>query len=62
MTTEVYAQLSDKHLYHVLFMLASPNMVTVLVTPAVLPGKGITHVVDNKMVGDAGFEPATSTV
>jgi hypothetical protein len=62
MTTEVYVHLSDKHLYHVLFMLPSPNMVTVLVTPAVLPGKGITQVVEKKVVGDAGFEPATSTV
>jgi len=61
-TTEIYAHLSDKLLYHVVSMLPSPNMVTVLVTPAVLPGKGITQVVDNKMVGDTGFEPVTSTV
>jgi hypothetical protein len=61
-TTEIYAHLSDKHLHHVVSMLPSPNMVTVLVTPAVLPGKGITQVVDNKMVGDTGFEPVTSTV
>ena len=32
-TTEVYAHLSDKHLYHVVSLLPSPNMVTVLVTP-----------------------------
>ena len=61
-TTEIYAHLSDKHLYHVVSMLPSPNMVTVLVTPVILQGKGITQVVDNKMVGDTGFEPVTSTV
>jgi len=33
MTTEIYAHLSDKHLYHVVSMLPSPNMATVLVTP-----------------------------
>jgi hypothetical protein len=61
-TTEIYAHLSDKHLHHVVSMLPSPNMVIVLVTPAVLPGKGIMQVVENNMVGDTGFEPVTSTV
>jgi len=61
-TTEIYAHLIDKHLYHVVSMLPSPNMVTVLVTPAVLPGKGITQVIEKKLVGDTGFEPVTSTV
>ena len=61
-TTEIYAHLSDKLLYHVLSMLPFPNMVTVLVTPSVLSGKGITQVVDNKVVGDTGFEPVTFTV
>jgi hypothetical protein len=28
----------------------------------ILLGKGITQVVDNKVVGDTGFEPVTSTV
>jgi hypothetical protein len=40
----------------------SPKPVTVLVTPVVLPGRGIVQVVDNKVVGDTGFEPVTSTV
>jgi hypothetical protein len=31
-------------------------------TPAILPDKGIMPVVDNKMVGDTGFEPLTFTV
>jgi hypothetical protein len=43
-------------------MLPSPDMVTVLGTPVVLPGKGIVQVVDNKGMGDTGFEPVTSTV
>jgi hypothetical protein len=29
MTKEIYAHLSDKHLYHVVSMLLSANMVTV---------------------------------
>jgi hypothetical protein len=31
-------------------------------TPVILPGKGITQVVEKKVVGDTGFEPVTSTV
>ena len=61
-TTEVYAHLSDKHLYHVVSLLPSPNMVTVLVTPSDFVAPEIPQVVDNKMVGDTGFEPVTSTV
>ena len=61
-TTEIYAHLSERHLHHVVSMLPSPKPVTVLVTPVVLPGKGIVQVVDNKVVGDTGFEPVTSTV
>jgi hypothetical protein len=37
-------------------------MATVLVTPAILPGKGIAQVVDKKMLGDTGFEPEISFV
>jgi len=61
-TTEIYAHLSDKHLHHVVGMLPSMDMVTVLVTPAVLPVRGIAQVIEKKMVGDTGFEPVTSTV
>ena len=61
-TTEIYAHLSDKHLYHVVSLLPSPNLGIVLGIPVILPGSGITQVVDNKMVGDTGFEPVTSTV
>lgn len=31
-TTEIYAHLSDKHLYHVVSRLPSPKMGTVMVT------------------------------
>lgn len=61
-TTEIYAHLSDKHLHHVVSLLPSPNLGIVLGRPAILPSKGISQVVDNKMVGDTGFEPVTSTV
>jgi hypothetical protein len=61
-TTEIYAHLSDRHLPHVVSMLPSPNLGTILDTTAILPSKGITQVVDNKVVGDTGFEPVTSTV
>ena len=62
MTTEIYAHLSDKHLYHVVSLPPSPNIVTVLGTPYILEGRKIAEVVGKSMVGDAGFEPATSTV
>ncbi len=62
MTTEIYAYLSDKHLYHVVSLQPSPNIVTVLVTPADLVASEIPQVVEKKVVGDTGFEPATSTV
>ncbi len=61
-TTEIYAHLSEKHLHSVVGQLRGPKMGTLLGTPVVLPAKGITQVVDNKVVGDTGFEPVTSTV
>jgi hypothetical protein len=60
--TEIYAYLSDKYLHQVVSMLPSPNLGTVMGIPAILQKKGIAQVVENKVVGDAGFEPATSTV
>jgi hypothetical protein len=42
--------------------LKTEKLGTILDTTAILPGKGITQVVDNKVVGDTGFEPVTSTV
>ncbi len=44
------------------FAVSLPNLDILLGTPAFLPDKGIMPVVDNKMVGDTGFEPLTSTV
>jgi hypothetical protein len=35
---------------------------TILDTTAILPGKGITQVVEKKVVGDTGFEPVTFTM
>ena len=61
-TTEVYAHLSERHLHHIVGQLPPQKMGTILGTIAVLPGKGIVQVVDNKVVGDTGFEPVTSTV
>jgi len=61
-TTEIYSHLSERHLQHVVQLLPGPNLGTVLGTPAILPGKGITQVVEKKVVGDTGFEPVTSTV
>lgn len=58
----MYAHLSDKHLYHVVSMLPSPKPVTVLVTVDNFGGRALAQVVENKGKGDAGFEPATSTV
>ncbi len=43
-------------------MLPGPNLGTVLGTPHVLEGDQIAQVIENKMVGDTGFEPVTSTV
>lgn len=40
-TIEIYAYLSDKHLYQVVSMLPSPNMVTVMVIPDDFDGRGI---------------------
>ncbi|MBE9573082.1 MAG: tyrosine-type recombinase/integrase [Proteobacteria bacterium] len=61
-TTEIYSHLSERHLQHVVHQLPGTNLGTVMGTPAILPGKGITQVVENKVVGDTGFEPVTSTV
>jgi integrase len=61
-TTEVYAHLSERHLHHIVGQLPPQKMGTILGTPVVLPGRGIVQVVDNKVVGDTGFEPVTSTV
>ena len=58
-TTEIYAHLSDKHLHHVVSMLPSPNMVTVLVT---LNTIGWWVGVEWMVVGDTGFELVASTV
>jgi hypothetical protein len=38
-----------------------PKMGTILGTPVIYPTKVFTQVVDNNVVGDTGFEPATST-
>ncbi len=61
-TTEIYSHLSDGHLHHVIQQLPGPNLGTVLGTPYILDGRKIAEVVENNMVGDAGFEPATSSV
>ncbi len=57
-TTEIYSHLSDGHLHHVMQQLPEPN----LGTPYILKGRKIAEVVENNMVGDAGFEPAASSV
>ncbi len=61
-TTEIYSHLSDRHLHTVVRMPPGPDLGPVLGIPEALPGKGIVQVVENKVVGDAGLEPATSTV
>ncbi len=61
-TTEIYSHLSDGHLHHVIQQLPGPNLGTVLGIPNILEGRKIAEVVENNMVGDAGFEPATSSV
>ena len=61
-TTEIYAHLADKYLQTVVNQLPSPNLGTNLGTTVILPGRGIVQVVENKMVGDRGIEPLTSTV
>ena len=61
-TTEIYAHLSDRHLHQVVSMLPSPQPVTILVTPLNFLRPAPAQVIENKRVGDAGFEPATSTV
>ena len=61
-TTEVNAHLSERHLHDVVGLLPGPKMGAFLGAPVVLPGRGISQVVDKKVVGDTGFEPVTSTV
>jgi len=61
-TTEIYSHLADRYLQMVVNKLPSPKLGTNLGTPIVLPGRGIAQVVDNKGMGDTGFEPVTSTV
>jgi hypothetical protein len=43
-------------------MLREAKMGAFLDAPMVLPGRGITQVVEKKVVGDRGFEPLASTV
>ncbi|MFQ6109679.1 MAG: tyrosine-type recombinase/integrase [Candidatus Aminicenantales bacterium] len=61
-TTEMYPHLSDRPLHHVVSMLRSPKPVTVLVTVGIFDDRWIPQVVENKRMGDTGFEPVTSTV
>jgi site-specific recombinase XerD len=61
-TTEIYSHLSDRHLHGVVGQLPGPEMGAFLGAPAVLPGRGIVQIPDNKVVGDTGFEPVTPTV
>jgi site-specific recombinase XerD len=61
-TTEIYSHLSEHHLHYVVRQLPGPNLGTILDTKAILPGRAMAQVVDNKVVGDTGFEPVTSTV
>ena len=61
-TTQIYAHLSDQHLSELVNQLPGPKMGTILGTPVVLPSRKIAEVVDNKVGGDRGFEPLTSSV
>ena len=56
-TTEIYSHLSEGHLHHVIQQLPDPNLGTFPGTPYVLEGRRIAEVIENNMVGDAGFEP-----
>jgi len=46
-TTEIYFHLSERHLHYVVGQLSGSKMGTLLGTPVVLPGRGITQVVEN---------------
>ena len=48
-TTEIYAHLSDKHLYHAVSLLPSSNLGTVLDTPYILEGGQIAQVIEKSM-------------
>ena len=65
-TTEIYSHLTDRHLFHVVKMLPAENfghnLGTIWAQRLDSGTQEFTQVVENKMVGDAGFEPATSTV
>jgi hypothetical protein len=61
-TTQIYAHLSDQHLSELINQLPDTKMGTILGTPVVLMGRVMAQMVDNKVVGDTGFEPVTSTV
>jgi hypothetical protein len=60
-TIEIYSHLLEHHLHHVVRQLPGWNLDTILETRAILPGRGMVQVVENKVVGDTGFEPVTST-
>ena len=60
--TEIYSHLCNKHFHHVVRMLPNPGIDTFVGTPYILEDHRIVQVVEKRMVGDAGFEPATSTV
>jgi site-specific recombinase XerC len=61
-TTEIYSHLSDRHLHGVIGQLPGPEMGANLGVVAVLPGRAVAQVIENKKMGDTGFEPVTSTV
>jgi integrase len=61
-TTEIYSHLSDKHLHGVIGQLPGPEMGANLGAKVILPGRALAQVIEKKMVGDTGFEPATPTV
>ena len=55
---ELYSNLSERQIHHGVGQLPSPKMGTLVV----FPGRVISQVIDNKRMGDLGFEPLTSTV
>ncbi|MFC2165614.1 tyrosine-type recombinase/integrase [Acidobacteriota bacterium] len=61
-TTEIYSHLNKKHLHEAVRQLSDLNLGTILVTMPESEQRKKSQVVDNKVVGDTGFEPVTSTV
>jgi hypothetical protein len=61
-TTEIYSHLSDKHLHGVVGQLPRPEMGAILGANVVPERPALALVVENKKMGDRGFEPLTSTV